>query len=163
MDCPPDVWTIQDWYCPGNSQSSTCLEDMINSWVCAEEPCPDPMEVPNEWFVCPSDAQWCLDDMFDMFMEGDHECFEGDTMCGMYTETGEWTEYLFCDYDDTSCGFYNEFNSWVSYDMSANMACQVGDTSCGYFDDMDGKWYMIETYDGSDGPPTGPGGDEEMS
>jgi len=54
---------------------------MMNNWVCAEEPCPDPMEVPQEWFVCPSDAQWCLDDLFDMMdMEGDHdmECPPGE-------------------------------------------------------------------------------------
>lgn len=31
-ECPPPVGLMQDWYCPGNSQSPTCLEDMINMW-----------------------------------------------------------------------------------------------------------------------------------
>jgi hypothetical protein len=55
-----------------------------------------PMEYPEEWFVCPDDAMWCLDAVFAMVGEGhddDWECMEGDTDCGYYTDDGFWMEY----------------------------------------------------------------------
>ena len=58
------------------------------------------MQYPEEWFVCPQEAEWCLTDMFEMMDDmHDYDCIEGDEYCGFYDDAGNWIEYEHDDFE----------------------------------------------------------------
>lgn len=70
------------------------------------------MEHPEEWFECPSDAVWCLDDLWEM-MHGDHDDHDD-----WDYENGDFDYDIDCEAGDPMCEAMMNFPEWNCTDGS---------------------------------------------